>query len=447
LQYQRHLDPDSDDSLARLARRIPAGARILELGPATGYFTRHLREALGCTVDAIELSPEMAHHAQPWCRRIVVGDMERLDLAAALESATYDLILAADVLEHLRDPWSLARRLAGCLAPGGRLLLSVPNVAYLGVLVDLLRGRFRYGNEGLMDRSHLRFFTFDSLRDLLEEAGWHVWDAEAVPLSLTDSEFRVRIEALGPALRDELLARPDALCYQWVVDARREPAPTPFSLPAAPAPQERFQLRVFWRGRGEAFDDARNRLVWGALGGEDQGRTLSFPAGQEALGLRLCDRAGFVRLRKLRLADGAGATLWRWDDGQAPLPVAGGNQVEAADRAGLWYVSGTASRLDLDLPAAVLAKACSLDLRLDAPLSADFLAAEAFWNRPEGLPARLAASEARCRQLEGVRAVLGNDEAAWPRLARVLRLAQRIPGLVAATERLAAWRSASRRRA
>lgn len=447
MHYRRHIDPQGEDSLACLLRRVAPGATVLELGPATGYLTQHLHEVMGCHVDAIELSPEMAHHARPWCRRIVVGDLEQLDLAAALDGATYDTVLAADVLEHLRDPWSLAQRLAGCLAPGGRLLLSVPNVAYLGVLVDLLHGRFRYGDEGLMDRSHLRFFTFDSLRDLLEDAGWHVWDAEPVPLSLTDSEFRVRIEALGPALRDELLARPDALCYQWVVEARREPAPTPFSLPATPAPQERFQLRVFWRGRGESFDDARNRLAWGALGGENQSRTLGFPAGQEALGLRLCDRAGFVRLRELRLADGTGATLWRWCAGPAPLPVAGGTQVEAADRAGLWYVSGTASRLDLDLPAATVASACSLDLRLDSPLSPDFLAAEAFWNRPEGLPARLAASEARCRQLEGLRAVLGDDEAAWPRLARVLRLAQRIPGLVAATERLAAWRRASRRQA
>lgn len=446
LHYQRHIDPGGDDSLARLLRRIPHGAIVLELGPATGYLSRYLREALGCTVDAVELSAEMAEHARPWCRRLVVGDVEELDLEQALDGQTYEIVLCADVLEHLRDPWSLARHLAERLASGGRLLLSVPNVAYLGLLVDLLRGNFRYRDEGLLDRTHLRFFTFDSLRELLEQAGWHVWAAEQVPLSLTDSEFRVRLEALSPALRDELLARPDALCYQWVVEARRSPSPQPVTL-ARSAPEDRFQVRVFWRGEEPDFADVRNRLVWGAVGRENQIVSLDIPAGQRALALRLSDRVGFLRLRSIRLVAEGGIPLWDWAPRQQSLPVRSRSEIEAAGDDGLWFVAGTSSRLELDLPADRVALARTVEVALDSPMSADFLAAKAYWSDPCGLPAQLAACRASSERLAAVRAALGEDESAWPRYARIVRLAKRIPGLLTIVDGLAALRRRSRNHA
>ena len=306
MRYRRQLDPAGDDSLARLLKRIPPSSQVLELGPATGYMSRHLREELGCTLDAVELSAEMAESARAFCRRLVVGDVEALDLDVMLAGETYDVIVCADVLEHLRDPWGLLERLSQRLRPDGRLLLSVPNVAYLGLLVDLLRGNFRYRDEGLLDRSHLRFFTIDSLQDMLEQAGWHVWTAEPVVLGLTDSEFRVRLETLAPALRDELAERPDALCYQWVVEARRERPPERFALPRR-LPEDLFQVRLFWRAAEAGFDYPRNRLVWAPLGATDHAVAFDVPPGQRALALRLSDRVGFVALRGLRLRAEDGA--------------------------------------------------------------------------------------------------------------------------------------------
>jgi 2-polyprenyl-3-methyl-5-hydroxy-6-metoxy-1,4-benzoquinol methylase len=376
LVYQRDLDPEGEDSLARLLRRIPERGRVLELGPATGYCTRYLHEALGCTVDAVELSAEMAEQARPWCRRLVVGDIETLDLDQAFSGEAYDVILCADVLEHLRDPWSLCARLADRLGPEGRLLLSVPNVGYLGLLVDLLRGNFRYRDEGLLDRTHLRFFTFDSLRELLEHTGWHIWSAEQVILSLTDSEFRVRLESLSPALRDELLTRSDALCYQWVVEARRIPPPHPVTLAAVP-PEDRFQVRVFWRDEEAHFDYSRNRLCWAALGRERQTVVLEVPAGQRALALRLSDRVSFVRLHRLRLVADSDVPLWDWTPEQGPLPLADAVGMEACEDDGLWFVADTESRLILDLPIATVAAARKVVVELGTPISGDYLAAKA----------------------------------------------------------------------
>ena len=420
--YQRHLDPEGEDSLARLLRRIPKGTSVLELGPATGYCSRYLHEALGCTVDAVELSAEMAEQARPWCRRLVVGNVEELDLEQVLGGQAYEIILCADVIEHLHDPWSLVRKLSQRITPGGRLLLSVPNVGYLGLLVDLLRGNFRYRDEGLLDRTHLRFFTFDSLRELLEQAGWHVWAAEQVTLSLTDSEFRVRLETLSPALRDELLARSDALCYQWVVEARRSPAPQPVVLQRAPS-EDCFQVRVFWRDEEGGFDYPQDRLVWAALGRENQTVALDIPAGQQALALRLSDRIGFVRLRGIRLMSDGNIPLWEWALGRETLPVARRIEVEAASDDGLWFVAGTESRLVLDLPAATVAITRRIELVIDAPLSADFLAAKAYWSDPQGLPAQLADCRASCERMARRRSgdVYPRETSELPKMLHVLQ--------------------------
>jgi len=359
--------------------------------------TQHLKEAMGCTVDAVELSAEMATAASPWCRKMVVGDVEGLDLDKALDGARYDVILCADVLEHLRDPWTLTSRLAAVAGADARLLLSVPNVAYLGLLVDLLRGNFRYRPEGLLDRSHLRFFTIDSLRELLDAAGWQLWYAEQVTLSLTDSEFRVRLESLTPALRDELLGRPDALCYQWIVEARREPPPRPIEIVRRP-PHDLFQVRLFWRAEEGAFDYPRQQLRWARLGAAEENLEFAVPAGQQGLALRLSDRVGFVQLRELSVFDDAGHCLWQWTTAQQISPAAECAGVEFAGKAGLWFVRTTESLIVLNLPPESVAVARRVRVVLDAPVSADYLAARAYWDR-DILPARLAACEASRRRL------------------------------------------------
>jgi len=390
--YQRTLDLSGEDSIAKLARWVPPASRVLELGPATGYFTRFLNESLRCTVDAVELSPEMAEQARPWCRHLAIGDLEQLDLASTFQGETYDVIVCADVLEHLRDPWRFVERLAEHLASAGRLLVSVPNTAYAGLLIELMRGDFRYREEGLLDRSHLRFFTFDSLRDMLGTAGWHIWSAEPVFLALTDSEFRVRLEVLPPALRDELLARPDALCYQWLVDARREPPAQPLVLPAAPS-EDRFQVRAFWRAQEPDFDFRRHQLQWGFLGRERQQLAFDLPPGQCSLALQLSDRCCFLHLHAITLADGAGETLWHWSSDRGALPAVDTDAMTPAG-ATLWLISAPESRLTLNVPEATVAATRRLLVELGAPLSADYLAAMDYWQAPGGLPMRLAACRA-----------------------------------------------------
>ena len=157
--YHRTLDPNSQDSLARLARQIRPGSRVLDLGAGPGVLGRYLTEALDCAVDGVEYNPVAVAEAASWYRQLECADLESIALTERFAGQRYDFILCADILEHLRQPGALLAQLPDLLAPNGRVLLSVPNAAYAGLIAELLGGDFRYRPEGLLDETHLRFFT------------------------------------------------------------------------------------------------------------------------------------------------------------------------------------------------------------------------------------------------------------------------------------------------
>jgi len=223
--YYRPLDPDSQDSLAKLARLVRPGSRVLDLGAGPGVLGRYLAETLRCVVDGVEYNPVAVAEAAPWYRRLECADLEQIVLAERFAGCRYDFIICADILEHLRRPSALLAQLAGLLAPDGRVLLSVPNVAHAGLIGELLAGDFRYRPEGLLDETHLRFFTRASLLRLLEEQRLRSVALDATVVELDRSEFAGQwvdggwANSLAPELVRALLDRPEALIYQFVVTA------------------------------------------------------------------------------------------------------------------------------------------------------------------------------------------------------------------------------------
>jgi len=259
--YQRTVDPDGTDSLARLARWVTPGSTILELGPATGYFTRYLTETLGCTVDCIEYSEEMAAHARPMARTMLVGDLDRLDLASTFEASSYDFVIAADVLEHLRNPWRVMELSRPLLKPGCRFLISIPNVGHAALIAELIAGRFDYRDEGLLDRTHLKLFTRKSVLEMLQRSGYRLRDLERVEWMPDQTEFQRDIEACPPRLRDYLLAHPDSLTYQFIVNAEPgEMTDTEVErlLATAQGPTDPYFIaKVYWGGPEEPLNETR----------------------------------------------------------------------------------------------------------------------------------------------------------------------------------------------
>ncbi len=202
--------PMSVEKRAVLAR-VPARARVLEVGAHTGFFSHALRER-GCRVTALEIDPRAASRAAAHADRLVVGDVEDPAVRARL-GGPFDVVLLMHVLEHLVDPWTVLRALRAEVDDGGRAIVLLPNVACWRVRKALfLRGAFDYEDTGILDRTHLRFFTVDSARALIEASGWTIVDWEPVD-TCVPLERRLRAVPLARTVA--------ARWHRWL--ARRHP--------------------------------------------------------------------------------------------------------------------------------------------------------------------------------------------------------------------------------
>ena len=169
---------------AKLLAAVGAGNRVLDVGCSSGYLARPLSERRN-TIVGLELDP-----------------------------GSFDVVLCGDVVEHLRDPVAALARLRPLLRPGGRLVVSTPNIANWAVRLSLLGGRWRYTERGILDRTHTHLFTRATLREALERAGY-----EAVRI-----DFSVPVPGDSDLLDGAAYAvgrlRPGLFAYQFVAVAQ-----------------------------------------------------------------------------------------------------------------------------------------------------------------------------------------------------------------------------------
>jgi 2-polyprenyl-3-methyl-5-hydroxy-6-metoxy-1,4-benzoquinol methylase len=210
---------DRNHTLALQFEFIGRDKDVLELGCATGRVTRYLTEHLNCCVTGVEYDPQAAALAQPYCQRLIVGDLEA-ETTLRQTAGVYDVILAGDVLEHLREPARVMAALRGSLKPGGTWVISVPNVAHWSVRKELLRGRFDFTDTGVMDRTHLRWFTVKTLSEMIERAGCAVKQIDAVYTVPLQDQLRLR--GLARWLQRRRIA-PGFLGIQLVAQAAPKP--------------------------------------------------------------------------------------------------------------------------------------------------------------------------------------------------------------------------------
>lgn len=182
-----------------LLQQIPAHSTVLELGPASGYMTKIMAER-GCLVDAIELNAQDAQKASQYCRKIIVGSVEEEENFASL-AGPYQIALMADVLEHLRRPERVLSRVRKLLAPGGLALVSLPNVVYWRMRLEFLRGRFDYTDMGILDRTHLRFFTLKTASAMFEASGFRIASiATPMPDNIAFRKTKQWLREVSPSL-------------------------------------------------------------------------------------------------------------------------------------------------------------------------------------------------------------------------------------------------------
>lgn len=194
--------------------QITSGASVLEFGAATGYMTRYLREERKCKVTCIEIDPKSAKACEQYAEKVIVADIDTGNWDSQLEH-TYDYILFADVLEHLREPEAALTKALFFLSPGGTIVTSIPNIAHSAVILSLLRGRFEYTKFGLLDDTHIHFFTRQSITEIFERNGLVCTQENNSILLPSQTELKEHY-CSRLFLSLALLRKPDAHVYQFI---------------------------------------------------------------------------------------------------------------------------------------------------------------------------------------------------------------------------------------
>jgi 2-polyprenyl-3-methyl-5-hydroxy-6-metoxy-1,4-benzoquinol methylase len=223
-RYDADVDLSNLNNSHTLMVELVGGTkRVLDVGCATGYLARALIER-GCTVSGVEVDAEAAEEARPHLERLVLGDLETMDLAEAFGDDRFDVIVFGDVLEHLRDPLPVLRGAKILLADGGSVVASIPNIAHGSVRLALLAGRFDYQDLGLLDSTHVRFFTRSSVEDLFRDAGMVPIDVRRTTAGFFDTPVPVSESEFAPEVVDAVRADPESATYQFVLRAVRDDA-------------------------------------------------------------------------------------------------------------------------------------------------------------------------------------------------------------------------------
>jgi O-antigen biosynthesis protein len=220
-KYEVQIDlENTNNSHALIVEFVGRGKRVLDVGCATGDLARVLVER-GCAVTGIEIDPEAAHQAEKHCERVVIGDVEELDLSELLGDEAFDVIVFGDTLEHLKNPLRTLDRLKPFLRPEGYVVASIPNVAHGSVRLALIQGKFRYSPLGLLDDTHLRFFTRASVEQLFEDAGFLITGLKRTLRGIFDTEIEVDREPISEEVLRLLHKDSEVSTYQCVLKAYR----------------------------------------------------------------------------------------------------------------------------------------------------------------------------------------------------------------------------------
>jgi 2-polyprenyl-3-methyl-5-hydroxy-6-metoxy-1,4-benzoquinol methylase len=199
------------------------GKRILDVGCAAGELGAALKRAGACEVVGVEASTEAAAQARGKLDRVIVGDAGSSDLP--LDLAGFDYVIFADVLEHMVDPWAALASFSRYLKADGRVVASIPNARFYAVIARLIFNRWGYRESGILDRTHLRFFTWPTIKEMFAGAGLRIERVRPVYRLFEDQSQVGRTGALASRWFCRLIA-PLVLwrhffTFQYLVVARK----------------------------------------------------------------------------------------------------------------------------------------------------------------------------------------------------------------------------------
>lgn len=177
-QYDTYYS-DSYLSHMKLIGMVEENKNVLDVGCSSGYLAEHLRKK-GCKIFGIEKEKEAIKKAKEFCYNVIDGDLDVIESLPCQEKY-FDVILFADILEHLKDPKRVLVLFKKYLKDDGCIILSIPNIANIRIRIKLLFGIFNYEKYGILDETHLRFFTKETIIELIKDSGYRILEYDITP--------------------------------------------------------------------------------------------------------------------------------------------------------------------------------------------------------------------------------------------------------------------------
>jgi 2-polyprenyl-3-methyl-5-hydroxy-6-metoxy-1,4-benzoquinol methylase len=216
---------DEANPLNRISGIIQDGARVIDIGAGNGLLAAVLSESRkGTIIDGIEPDPYAARIAREKYRNFYVGPAQ--DFLNEIKNGDYDYVVLADVLEHIADPLRFLRSLCECLPESTRIVLSIPNVAFGSVRLAMLNGEFDYVNSGILERSHVRFFTMKTIETLVSNAGLHIEKLLHLRRNIFGTEIPVAELPLGLFCYAKVMRDSLSSVYQFLIVLSKVPCRT-----------------------------------------------------------------------------------------------------------------------------------------------------------------------------------------------------------------------------
>lgn len=206
-----YLNPDQNSMHAKIIKCIEDNTKVLDVGCAEGNLAE-VMSLNNCEVFGIEIDQKSAQNAGKFCKNVVVGDVESIELSNKYHNY-FDYILFADILEHLKDPLIVLKRFKKYLKNDGYILVSLPNISNWRMRIKILFGNFEYEDIGVLDKGHIRFFNEKSAKKLINDAGY-----EIIKFDLTGLESPIGanfIHKIGTLM-------PNLFAYQFLIIAKKQ---------------------------------------------------------------------------------------------------------------------------------------------------------------------------------------------------------------------------------
>ena len=211
--------------------KVGCETTVLELGPATGNLVYHLVTEKKCVVDIVEMDEEAGRQAAKYsrnsCLGCIEGNLEHENWFHTLEGNQYDYVVVLDVLEHIRNPQEVLKCLKKLLKDEGVLLLSIPNISHNSVILNLLKNKFQYTAVGLLDDTHVHFYSYDSVKEMLNSNGFVTMQEQVKQEKVGSNEIPITYGNFPRKVEAYLKTREMGTAYQFLFTIKKGDVQSP----------------------------------------------------------------------------------------------------------------------------------------------------------------------------------------------------------------------------